>query len=78
MVTIYKMNENEMDNRGSKSAIFAVKEQRVYGNQEISLIPLRSTLMGFERNYRINNPSKQLKINKLSFSTLNNKPKIDP
>jgi len=34
--------------------------------------------MGFERNYRINNPSKQLKLKKLFFSTSNFNPKMNP
>jgi hypothetical protein len=32
MVTSYKMSENEMDYRGSKSGIIPVKEQRVDGS----------------------------------------------
>jgi len=32
MVTSYKIDENQMEYRGSKSAIIAVKEQRVDGN----------------------------------------------
>ncbi len=55
MVTSLKMRENEMDNRGSKSAIVknvAVKEQRVDGSWFIKpgLINLRCTLTDFERN----------------------------
>ena len=54
-----KMNENEMDNRGSKSTILnstVVKEQRVDGNWPIkpNLMGLRCTLKGFERNRGIN------------------------
>lgn len=54
-VTSLKMRENEMDNRGSKSAIeknVAVKEQRVDGSWFIKpgLINLRCTLTDFERN----------------------------
>jgi len=62
-----------MDYRGSKSdfklkTIFklkTVKEQRVDGsyfinnNKNQKLMQLRCTLMGFERNYQISNPSKQ-------------------
>lgn len=55
MVTILKMSENKMDNRGSKSAILkniVVKEQRVDGSWFIKprLMNLRCTLKGFERN----------------------------
>lgn len=55
MVTTLKMSENEMDNRGSKSAILnniVVKEQRVDGSWFINLefMDLRCTLQGFERN----------------------------
>jgi hypothetical protein len=67
------MIENEMGNRGSKSASilkknnkFAVKEQRVYGSYlgKVTQVTkcstkLRCTLMDFERNYQISNPSKQ-------------------
>jgi hypothetical protein len=77
MVTSQKMNENEMEYRGSKSEIqnpqpneISVKEQRVDGSYLIKLylIKLRYTLMGFERNYQIKIPSKQL--NKRDYSTL--------
>ena len=49
------MRENEMDNRGSKSAILkyiAVKEQRVDGSwlSKHGLLNLRCTLKDFERN----------------------------
>ena|SRR2546429_3358549 len=68
MVTSHKIDENQMGNRGSKSAYKAVKEQRVDGSY-FGLNPkLRCTLMGFERSYRVKIPSKQLNI--LSFSTL--------
>lgn len=54
-VTSLKIGENQMDNRGSKSAIcesIAVKEQRVDGSWSIkrNLMDLRCTLEGFERN----------------------------
>jgi len=82
MVTSHKMNENEMGYRGSKSPIFlreGVKEQRVDGscfiNKNKNLMKLRCTLMGFERNYRIKFPSKQLIKN---FSTFNYPSKIEP
>jgi hypothetical protein len=83
-----KMNENEIEYRGSKSNLKNkfVKEQRVDGNwgfikgNSNSTItnnkPLRCTLVDFERNYRINNPSKQLNIK--NFSTLNNNSKLNP
>jgi hypothetical protein len=83
MVTSQKMNENKMGYRGSKSLCFlnkknSVKEQRVDGSCFINntkLMKLRCTLMGFERNYPIKNPSKQLKKN---FSTFNYPSKIEP
>jgi hypothetical protein len=69
------MNENEMDNRGSKSKFVTqpdfVKEQRVDGSWSISKnkhVLLRYTLMGFERNYQIKILSKQLNIK--NFSTI--------
>jgi hypothetical protein len=67
------MSENKMGNRGSKSAIYAVKEQRVDGSKYIKYKPmyLRSTLMGGESRYPIKYPSKQLNIS--PFSTLINK-----
>jgi hypothetical protein len=85
MVTSYKMNENEIGYRGSKSDIiqnphkieFSVKEQRVDGswflkkiNIAVPFRNLRCTLMDFERNYQIKILSKQL--NKLFYSTVNN------
>jgi len=68
MVTSHMMNENEMGYRGSKSNFISkiVKEQRVDGSCCITLMQLRCTLMGFERNYQIKIPTKQL-INR-SFS----------
>nr|YP_010759087.1 hypothetical protein QEO35_mgp32 [Hericium alpestre]WEX32001.1 hypothetical protein [Hericium alpestre] len=76
MVTSHKMNENEMGYRGSKSVLVTstVKEQRVDGSGCKKPLHLRCILMGFERNYQIKIPSKQL--NKVYFSTqtsLNNK-----
>jgi len=57
MVTSHKINEKQMENRGSKSDFInkSVKEQRVYGTWWIKLILiyLRCTLMGSEKNYRI-------------------------
>jgi hypothetical protein len=69
MVTSHKMNENEMGNRGSKSALVSstVKEQRVDGNYFGYNPKLRCTLMGFERYYQIKIPSKQLKKIKEHF-----------
>ena len=72
MVTSHKMSENEMDYRGSKSEYLmdSVKEQRVDGSWSIktkfSKMLLRYTLMGFERNYLVKIPSKQLNIKKFS------------
>ena len=71
MVTSRKMNENEMEYRGSKSVSIneTVKEQRVDGSWSNYLLNnsiLRYTLMGFERNYQIKVLSKQLK-NKTNF-----------
>jgi len=74
-VTMHKIDENQMGNRGSKSVSYltpikdTVKEQRVDGSWCIlkyTKMHLRCTLMGFERNYRINNPSKQL-VRNFSF-----------
>ena len=79
MVTSHKMNENEMGYRGSKSLSIkmqSVKEQRVDGGYCIKPLQLRCTLMGFERNYQIKIPSKQLNkqyYSTLSKSSLNNK-----
>jgi hypothetical protein len=81
------MIENEMGYRGSKSSVFklnnpliatGVKEQRVDGNWCINpkLMHLRCTLMGFERNYQIKIPSKQLNVK--NFSTFNNSSQIKP
>lgn len=52
MVTSLKISENKMDNRGSKSAILCVKEQRVDDSWlfKFDLNNLRYTLRGFERN----------------------------
>nr|YP_010130174.1 LAGLIDADG endonuclease [Clavaria fumosa]QPZ51076.1 LAGLIDADG endonuclease [Clavaria fumosa] len=77
-VISYKIFEKIMGYRGSKSEfnIKSVKEQRVNGNWWIksNLSHLRYTLMGSEKNYQIKIPSKQL--NKISYSTLDNKPKF--
>ena len=77
MVISHKMSENKMGNRGSKSDVIktSVKEQRVDGSRcKLSFfksLHLRYTLLGFERNYQIKNPSKQL--NKSYYSTIINK-----
>jgi hypothetical protein len=79
MVISQKMIENEMGYRGSKSVLFSntVKEQRVDGSWCTKFKPmhLRCTLMGFEKNYQIKIPSKQL-IKK--FSTFNYPSKVEP
>ena len=80
MVTSRKMNENEMEYRGSKSVSIneTVKEQRVDGSWSIKAkskkMLLRCTLMGFERNYQIKIPSKQLNY----FSTLHSDNRLNP
>lgn len=81
-VTSLDMNESEMGYRGSKSEsmqIGSVKEQRVDGSWNViaksKLITfLRCTLMGFERNYQIKYPSKQLNY----FSTLHSNNRLNP
>jgi len=79
-VTSYKMSENEMGYRGSKSELlkYSVKEQRVDGSWFIAskAISLRCTLMGSESCYPVKIPTKQL--NKKSFSTLLNLSKLNP
>ena len=81
MVTSHKMNESEMGYRGSKSVLEsnAVKEQRVDGSWNVlakskSNTFLRCTLMGFERNYQIKYPSKQLNY----FSTSHSDNRLNP
>ena len=59
-VKSYKMSENEMDNRGSKSVVVStldnaiVKEKRVNGSWH-GVVPskVRCTLIGFSLNYRV-------------------------
>ena len=78
-VTSHKIDENKIGNCGSKSVALTVKEQRVDGSWGIEKyipMPLRCTLMGFERNYQIRNLSKQLYIK--NFSTLNSSSNINP
>ena len=75
-----KIDEKKMGYRGSKSDFItkSVKEQRVDGSWCINFVSmhLRYTLMGFERNYRIKIPSKQLNIKK--FSTFNSLSNVNP
>jgi LAGLIDADG endonuclease len=79
MVISHMMKETEMGYRGSKSEFVtqteSVKEQRVDGSWSIKAITkkmlLRCTLMGFERNYQVKIPSKQL--NKSIFTTISAK-----
>ena len=82
MVTSQKIDENQMGNRGSKSDILintmSVKEQRVYGNYCAQNTQFRFTLTGRESGYQIKIPSKQLKFNKLSYSTLNTVFNLNP
>jgi len=63
-----------MGNRGSKSVLVSqtniVKEQRVDGSYFGISPKLRCTLMGFERNYLVKIPSKQLN-KKTFYSTVN-------
>jgi hypothetical protein len=68
-VISHKMSENEMEYRGSKLNFILkfVKEQRVDGSWYSKC--LRYTLMDFERNYQIKNPSNQ--INKLRSYSAN-------
>ena len=79
------MIEREMGNRGSKSISGyptsqpgIVKEQRVDGSWSIKAksrqMLLRCTLMGFERNYQVKIPSKQLNY----FSTLLSLNRLSP
>jgi hypothetical protein len=89
MVTSHKIDEKKMGNRGSKSVLVfsTVKEQRVDGSWGLIKVnnstiynnnkSLRCTLTGFERNYPVKIPSKQL--NKLFFSTISgNKNILNP
>ena len=86
-VISHLMSENEMGYRGSKSKLVKkqklvtnfVKEQRVDGSWGIRQIPLRYTLMGFERNYQLKIPSCHLNNTKtIYFSTFNLNPKLNP
>lgn len=69
MVTIHKMNENEIGNRGSKSNVYSfVKEQRIDGSYlndqllDYMIFKLRCILMRLERVYQNKIPAK-LSIN---------------
>jgi hypothetical protein len=79
MVTSHNMSENEMGYRGSKSVNTTVKEQRVDGSWFLAkkARSLRCALTGFEKNYQIKYPSKQLTKN---ISTLSRviEPKLNP
>jgi len=80
-VTSPKIDEKKMGNRGSKSVLVTstVKEQRVDGSWCIAKynpMHLRCTLMGFERNYPIKIPSKQLNFK--YFSTFNYLSNVNP
>jgi hypothetical protein len=80
MVISHKIDEKKIGNRGSKSKLNFVKEQRVDGSWYIkydlsalcrvliNFIYLRCTLMDFERNYQIKNLSKQLNNSDSYFS----------
>jgi hypothetical protein len=68
--------ENKMDNRESKSVVgflpANVKEQRIEGNGQVKFNTcLRYILSGFERNFSINNQSKQ--IHKRHFTSTSTK-----
>ena len=85
MKVSHKIDEKKIGNHGSKSEFIlnsvkkmnSVKEQRADGNWciKLKLMYLRCALTGFERNYQINNLSNQ--YNKLLFSTLTQKPKLN-
>lgn len=74
-VTSQEICENKMDNRESKSIIgslpIVVKEQRVDGSgHNNSVMCLRCTLRGFERNFHTNIQSKLIKNKFFSTSTI--------
>jgi hypothetical protein len=80
MVTSYKMSESEMEYRGSKSEIQILQPQKIFAKEQrvdgsycsVSLskiMRLRYTLMGFERNYQVKIPSKQLNVKQFSTVT---------
>lgn len=60
-VTSCKIRETEIGNRGSKLVRnLTIKEQRVNGSWCFVLKHLRNTLISFERNYQVRNPSNQI------------------
>jgi len=67
MVIAHKIIEREIGYRGSKSGLYPrpVKEQRVDGSRCVNLTHLRYTLLGFERNSQIKNPSNQIQQRRL-------------
>lgn len=70
MVISRKNPEKEVGNRGSKSDMLSVKEQRVYDNwPTVSSLGLRCILRGFERDLRVKIPSKQIINSQQLFST---------
>ena len=71
IVISQKIYESIIGNRGSKSALLAVKEQRVYGSCTNNLV-LRCTLVGFERSYQAKIPSNSINF-KRNLSTLESK-----
>jgi hypothetical protein len=79
-VISYRMSENEMGYRGSKSVYIkdTVKEQRVDGSCCIKskLMLLRCTLMGGESRYRFKIPSKQLKKIKNIIVLIHHQPRV--
>jgi len=78
MVTIYDMNENEMDYCGSKSsAIALVKEQRVDGSYSFILELLRNTLMAPVMGYQPENPSNQNNVYDYENVINTEKPKLN-
>ena len=73
IVTTHKVYESKVGYRGSKSIVLIikntiVKEQRVDGSRCFNTRHIRYTLMGFERNYQIKIPSKQI-ISKRLYSS---------
>ena len=75
MVIAHKIIEREIGYRGSKSGLYPrpVKEQRVDGSWQVGGAScLRCTLMGFEINYQIKAPSKQLRFYSILGPAANN------
>nr|P15563.1 RecName: Full=Uncharacterized 49.1 kDa protein in ND3 intron [Podospora anserina S mat+]CAA38767.2 Dod ND3 i1 grp IC protein [Podospora anserina] len=71
IVISQKIYESIIGNRGSKSALLSVKEQRVYGSCTNNLV-LRCTLVGLEISYQAKIPSNSINF-KRNFSTLESK-----